>query len=53
MSDFVSAGWSFYVAIVTLVSIGACGVLLYSLGRMRVTRTKAGERVETTVMTAM
>ena len=48
MSDFVSAGWSFYVAIVTLVSIGACGVLLYSLGRMRVTRTKAGERVETT-----
>jgi cytochrome c oxidase cbb3-type subunit 3 len=48
MSDFISDGWSFYVAIVTLVSIFACGALLYSLGRMRMTRTRAGERVETT-----
>jgi len=48
MSDFVSDGWAFYVAILTLVSIGACALLLYRLGRMRVKRTAAGERVETT-----
>jgi cytochrome c oxidase cbb3-type subunit 3 len=48
MSDFTSDGWSSYIAIVTLVSIAACGVLLYALGRMRVQRTKTGERVETT-----
>ena len=36
MSDFVSDFWSFYVAILTLVSIGACGLLLYLTGRMRV-----------------
>jgi cytochrome c oxidase cbb3-type subunit III len=36
MSDFVSDFWSFYVAILTLVSIGACGLLLYLMGRMRV-----------------
>jgi cytochrome c oxidase cbb3-type subunit III len=48
MSDFTSEGWSFYIIIVTLASIAACGVLLYSLGRMRVQRTSAGERVETT-----
>ena len=48
MSDFVSDGWAFYVAIVTLISIGACALLLYRLGRMRVKRTAAGEPVETT-----
>jgi cytochrome c oxidase cbb3-type subunit 3 len=47
MSDFVSNGWSLYVAIVTLVSIAACAALLYGLGRMRVAHN-AGERVETT-----
>jgi cytochrome c oxidase cbb3-type subunit III len=36
VSDFVSEFWSFYVAIGTLVSIGACGLLLYVMGRMRV-----------------
>lgn len=36
MSDFVSDFWSFYVAILTLVSIVACGLLLYLTGRMRV-----------------
>ena len=36
MSDFVSNFWSFYVAILTLVSIVACGLLLYLTGRMRV-----------------
>jgi cytochrome c oxidase cbb3-type subunit 3 len=48
MSDFISEGWSFYIAIVTLVSIAACAVLLYLLGRMRVQRSKAAERTETT-----
>ena len=48
MSDFVSDGWGFYVAIATLLSIGACALLLYSLGRMRVTRRASGEPVETT-----
>ena len=36
MSDFVSDFWGFYVAIATLVSIGACGLLLFLTGRMRV-----------------
>jgi cytochrome c oxidase cbb3-type subunit III len=36
MSDFTSGFWSLYVAILTLVSILACGVLLYAMGRMRV-----------------
>lgn len=36
MSDFVSDFWSFYVAILTLVSIGACGLLLYLMGQIRV-----------------
>jgi len=48
MSDFTSDGWSLYVAILTLVSIAACAVLLYALGRMRVERPKAGEKTETT-----
>lgn len=36
MSDFTSGFWGLYVAIVTLVSILACGVLLYAMGKMRV-----------------
>lgn len=48
MSDFTSDGWSLYVAIATLVSILACAALLFSLGRMRVSHPKTGERVETT-----
>lgn len=47
MSDFTSEGWGVYVAVATLVSIIACGVLLYVLGRMRVTR-EPGQNVETT-----
>ena len=35
MSDFTSAFWGPYVAVLTLVSILACGVLLYSIGRKR------------------
>ena len=38
MSDFTSDFWSAYVAILTLVSIVACGVLLYSMGKMRVAK---------------
>ena len=48
MSDFVSGGWSAFVAIATVVSILACAVLLYALGRMRVTPKGTGERTETT-----
>jgi cytochrome c oxidase cbb3-type subunit 3 len=36
MSDFTSEFWSGYVAILTLVSVLACGVALYVMGRMRV-----------------
>lgn len=36
MSDFTSSFWGLYVAILTLVSILACGVLLYAMGRTRV-----------------
>src|SRR5512132_4478393 len=48
MSDFTADGWGFYVAIATMVSILACGVLLYALGRMRVQRSPAEQRVATT-----
>ena len=51
MSDFTSEFWSVYVAILTLVSVLACGVALYAMGRMRVqARPKpgAGEGVGTT-----
>ena len=48
MSDFTSDGWGFYVTIVTLASIAGCAVLLFALGRMRVTRSKTGGPVETT-----
>jgi cytochrome c oxidase cbb3-type subunit III len=48
MSDFTADGWGFYVAIATIVSILACGVLLYALGRMRVQRSPAEQRTETT-----
>jgi cytochrome c oxidase cbb3-type subunit 3 len=36
MSDFTSDFWSLYVAGLTLISILACGVLLFVMGRMRV-----------------
>src|SRR5581483_7289283 len=48
MSDFVSSGWAFYVAIATLVSIAGCAVLLYALGRMRVQRPDASAKTPTT-----
>jgi cytochrome c oxidase cbb3-type subunit 3 len=51
MSDFTSDFWSLYVAGLTLVSILACGVLLFVMGRMRVqapTRKTPGEGTDTT-----
>ena len=36
MSDFTSDFWGLYIAGLTLVSILACGVLLFVMGRMRV-----------------
>lgn len=45
MSDFVSDFWGYYVAIITLVSIIACGVLLYSQTRRP---PKGGGAAETT-----
>jgi cytochrome c oxidase cbb3-type subunit 3 len=36
MSDFTTDFWNLYVIVLTLVSILACGVLLYAMGRMRV-----------------
>lgn len=41
MSDFTSDFWSLYVAVLTIASIAACGVLLYVMGRMRVVKGKA------------
>ena len=41
MSDFTSDFWSLYVAVLTIVSIVACGVLLFVMGRMRVVKGKA------------
>src|SRR4030095_593123 len=40
--------WSLYVAILTLVSIVACGVLLYAMGRLRVAKHPEGETPDTT-----
>ncbi len=52
MSDFTSGFWSAYVAILTLVSIVACGALLYVMGRMRVKssakKAQGGDGVGTT-----
>jgi len=41
MSDFTSDLWGFAIAVVTFVSILACGALLYAMGRMRM---KPGQR---------
>ena len=51
MSDFTSPFWSYYVGILSLVSILACGVLLYIMGRMRVERPQQktpGQKADTT-----
>jgi cytochrome c oxidase cbb3-type subunit 3 len=51
MSDFTSEFWNLYVIVLTLVSILACGVLLYVMGRMRVaapTQKPSGGAANTT-----
>jgi len=51
MSDFTSGFWDLFVAILTLLSILACGLLLYSIGRKRVkptTETPTGAAADTT-----
>ncbi|MFN0038849.1 MAG: cytochrome-c oxidase, cbb3-type subunit III [Burkholderiales bacterium] len=40
MSDFTSDFWSYYVSIITVVSIIACAVLLWKVSRQRVTVSK-------------
>jgi cytochrome c oxidase cbb3-type subunit 3 len=48
MSDFTSGFWGVYVALLSVVSIIACGVLLWSMGRMRVKAPAEGAKVDTT-----
>src|SRR5213075_2601520 len=49
VSDFTSDAWGLYVALATLISIAACAVLLFVLGRMRVKKPGAsGQGTETT-----
>ncbi len=43
MSDFTSGFWHWYIAIISLISIFACGLLLYSQSK---TRPAKGEKVE-------
>jgi len=45
MSDFLSEGWSIYIAVITLASIVGCGVFLKALSTRR---TAPGEEVGTT-----
>lgn len=42
MSDFTSEAWSIYIAVITLVSIVACLVLLFSLSSKRVPTSDEG-----------
>ncbi len=42
MSDFTSGFWGWYVAVLTLVSVLACALLLYRMGRMRVAKAPLG-----------
>ncbi len=45
MSDFVHDGWSFYIAIITVVSLIACGVFLKALSTQKLAK---GEQAATT-----
>lgn len=40
MSDFVHDGWSFYIAIITLASLIACGVFLKALSTQKLSRNE-------------
>jgi cytochrome c oxidase cbb3-type subunit 3 len=46
MSDFTSPFWGFYVGILTVVSILACGVLLFVMAKMRVQPAVPGKPVQ-------
>jgi len=35
VSDFTSDFWSYYVAVITVVSIVACAILLWAMGSRR------------------
>ena len=48
MSDFTSDFWGLYVAVLTLVSIVACGALLYAVGRKRVAKPQGDAQPDTT-----
>jgi len=48
MSDFTSGFWSLYVAVLTLASVVACGVLLWWMGRMRVAKPAEAKAPDTT-----
>ena len=45
MSDFFSAGWSVYIAVVTLASLIGCLALLIITSRARVTPKRHRARV--------
>jgi cytochrome c oxidase cbb3-type subunit 3 len=47
MSDFYSAFWDYYVAVIVIVSIVGCGLFLFLQSRQTVTLA-AGEQAETT-----
>ena len=44
MSDFTSAFWHWFIAIVTLVSIFGCGLLLWMQSRVRIKKVPEGEK---------
>jgi len=48
MSDFTSDFWGVYVALLTIVSIAACGVLLWAVGRTRVAKAPGEAQGDTT-----
>ncbi len=48
MSHFTSGFWDWYIGVITLVSIVACGVFLKAQSIKRVSADHAGSRVETT-----
>ncbi len=51
MSDFSSNFWGIYVALITLVSIAACAVLLFAMGRMRVKPPATGQTDKNAIAT--
>ncbi len=48
MSDFFNSFWSWYVAVISVVSILACAVLLWLAGKARVKPSEAAQKDNTT-----